>query len=201
MVSSQHSALISFGEQPPASEAKCDQPENSPSPGRSSAGVKRIGTFASDVPVPESDNESAEDVKTAAPTKKKCSTFGSYDSYMYTLCGADSKGLSDKSCEALLRINTKLAARRSRIKQSDVTELHHMDLMIEYPLADQTDTEQACIMCLNEKERHERIEAIRRLHTDFRDSFLQYLEYGESSFTDEVEKDESARRRGWGWND
>ena len=36
-----------------------------------------------DVPVPESDDESAEDVKTATSTKKECGTFASYDSYTY----------------------------------------------------------------------------------------------------------------------
>lgn len=163
--------------------------------------MEDVNMNCADVPIPESDDEFAEEARTATPARKTIGTFASYDSYMYSLSGVDNKGLSDKSCEALSRINTKLAARRSRLKQCDITELHHLELMMEHPLADNTDEEQACIMCLPEVERNERIEAIRRLHADFRDSFLQYLEFGESSFTDDAERDEGARRRGFGWND
>eukprot|EP00746_Dinoflagellata_sp_MGD_P056417 gnl/MRDRNA2_/MRDRNA2_24423_c0_seq1.p1 gnl/MRDRNA2_/MRDRNA2_24423_c0~~gnl/MRDRNA2_/MRDRNA2_24423_c0_seq1.p1 ORF type:complete len:473 (-),score=79.35 gnl/MRDRNA2_/MRDRNA2_24423_c0_seq1:120-1538(-) len=157
--------------------------------------------YYADVPVPESDNDIAEEVKTATPTKKKYDTFASYDSYMYSLCTVDSKGLSEKSCEALIRINTKLATRRKRLKQCDITELHELEFMVEHPLADHSHEERARIMRLPEKERNERIDALKRLHGDFRDAFLQYLEHGESSFYDDVQRDESARRRGWGWNE
>lgn len=140
-----------------------------------------------------------EDAKTTG--EKKGNTFAAHDSYVYKFHNADSITLSDVSAETLIRINTKLAARRSRVKQDDVTELHNLDMMIEFPLADMSDQEQTQILCLPEGERDERIKSIKQIHVDFRNSFLQWLEHGESSFWDEAGQDESARNRGWGWND
>lgn len=44
-------------------------------------------------------------------------------------------------------------------------------------------------MRLPDVERVERIESARRIHVNFRDAFLQYLEFGEESFQEDAERD------------
>lgn len=149
-----------------------------------------------ETPVPETETESGSEPEVSNTSKVAAGSFASFDSYVYKLRSGDGKGLSDKSCQALVRINTKLATRRSRLKQCDVTELYDLELMIEHPLADHSEQERACVMRLPDVERDERIESARRIHVNFRDAFLRYLEFGEQSFQEDAERDFQYVKRG-----